>query len=84
MNDDSRPIKTSPHYQKPFKNKNDPTFIINKDLYRSNSDNDLLDLKDNKNKNKSKNHKKNHYPKTKSEVTYLIIMMSIIVNIVMV
>ena len=46
--DETRTIKTIPiSSKKSLKNKTEP-FIIDQELYRSNSANDLLDLKENK------------------------------------
>jgi len=59
-----RVIKTIPiSSQKSSKMKTDPKFLIDKELYRSNSANDLLDLKENNNKSKISDltQKKNKY-----------------------
>ena len=48
MDDDSRQAQTIPigYSQKTYKNKSDPNFGVDPELYRSNSANDLLDLKE--------------------------------------
>ena len=69
-----RVIKTIPiSSQKSSKMKTDPKFLIDKELYRSNSANDLLDIKENKRKIKSEKSKKKKHPflqRTTSARTY--------------
>ena len=57
-------IKTNPHSNQKYYQKQitDPKFEIDKELYHSNSANDLLDLKENKTKIKSERSKKKKHP----------------------
>ena len=72
--EEPRAIKTIPiSSQKSYKMKTDPKFVIDTELYRSNSANDLLDMKENKRKIKSEKSKKKKHPflqRTTSAKTY--------------
>ena len=73
MDDDSRQAQTIPigYSQKTYKNKSDPKFGVDPELYRSNSANDLLDLKENKSKIRDDSSKKKKpFPRTISAKTY--------------
>ena len=61
--EEPRVIKTIPHSnQKYYKNRTDPKFEIDKELYRSNSANDLLEIKEKNSKTKSDRSKKKKRP----------------------
>ena len=73
MDDDSRQAQTIPvgYNQKTYKNKSDPNFGVDPELYRSNSANDLLDLKEKENKIRTDSTKKKKpFPRTISAKTY--------------
>ena len=75
MDDDSRQAQTIPigYSQKTYKNKSDPNFGVDPELYRSNSANDLLDLKEKEKKNKIRSDsskKKKTLQRTISAKTY--------------
>ena len=69
--DEPRAIKTIPvSSQKTYKNQTDPRFVIDQELYRSNSANDLLDLKEGKKTKSQKIKTKKNLPRTISAKSY--------------